>query len=499
MPLTRESVLVKDLKLDLRNFRTVAQTDEKSAVHAIVTISPDRFWALTQSLLDDDFHPTENIIVLKEPDGSMVVKEGNRRIAAMKLLHGLLDASLLPMGDEMAAKIAAVPQDWRDRNEAAPCVVYESPADIAIVDKLVRLAHAKGQPASRDDWTSTARARYDRDVDGKSAPGLDLLEKYLRLGGNITPTQAERWAALYNLTILDEALPHIAKLLGFSSAKDLADIYPKIAKRDAVEEILHQLGLEKITFANIRLKDAFWIHYGIVPAAGTTATGAASGTGAGAAGSANPGTSGSGSAGGTAGGAGGGTTNGTGVAATGGTGSGGSTGTGGASGKSSKPAATATNDPRSVMKSLKTFVPKGQNRAKVVTLLNEAKKLKLADTPLSFCFLLRSMIELSAKAYCLDHPEANLQTAKADGGDRFLLDIIKDVHKHLITDHATGKKNSQMEKALHGAFSEICKPESITSVTSLNQLIHNKSYTVDASHVCTIFSTVFPFLEEMNR
>jgi len=41
-----------------------------------------------ESLLDDGYSPTENIIVLDNTD-HLVVKEGNRRIAALKLILGL--------------------------------------------------------------------------------------------------------------------------------------------------------------------------------------------------------------------------------------------------------------------------------------------------------------------------------------------------------------------------------------------------------------------------
>lgn len=37
-----------------------------------------------ESLLDDGYLPTENIIVLESPDGKMVVREGNRRVASLK-------------------------------------------------------------------------------------------------------------------------------------------------------------------------------------------------------------------------------------------------------------------------------------------------------------------------------------------------------------------------------------------------------------------------------
>ncbi|WP_175774020.1 hypothetical protein [Burkholderia multivorans] len=56
---------VKDLTIDLHNFRTVAQRSELEATKAMISISPDYFWGLMESLLDDGYLPTENIIVLE--------------------------------------------------------------------------------------------------------------------------------------------------------------------------------------------------------------------------------------------------------------------------------------------------------------------------------------------------------------------------------------------------------------------------------------------------
>lgn len=64
MPETKQ-VAVKDLTLDLANFRTVRQASETTALHAMISTSPDRFWALTDSLLQDGYLPTESIIVLR--------------------------------------------------------------------------------------------------------------------------------------------------------------------------------------------------------------------------------------------------------------------------------------------------------------------------------------------------------------------------------------------------------------------------------------------------
>ena len=86
---TTKTLPVKELRLDLRNFRTVPQTSEIKALHTMISINPERFWALMESLLDTGYLPTENIIVLKDKKGVYHVKEGNRRIGALKLASNI--------------------------------------------------------------------------------------------------------------------------------------------------------------------------------------------------------------------------------------------------------------------------------------------------------------------------------------------------------------------------------------------------------------------------
>ena len=48
------SLPIKQLQLDLRNFRTVPQANEEEAVDAMVSIRPGWFWPLMESLLDSE-------------------------------------------------------------------------------------------------------------------------------------------------------------------------------------------------------------------------------------------------------------------------------------------------------------------------------------------------------------------------------------------------------------------------------------------------------------
>jgi hypothetical protein len=480
---------VRELIIDLKNFRTVAQADEMQAVQAMISVSPDKFWALMESLIDDGYLPTENIIVLEDVSSTrqLLVKEGNRRIAALKLIHGYLPSEGIPISDRMLGKIAALSSEWKKENEQVPCTIY-SADDAAVVDKIVTLTHGKGESAGRDHWTAVARARHNRDFNKTPEHALDLLEKYLAHGENINKQQAKRWAGDYSLSVLDEAIGRIAARLGAKSGRDLARDYPAISNKSALDDILRDIGIGIITFPTIRSQNDFLEVYlphssGQAPAisatphgpqTSSTATTASAGGGS----SSNNGSS-------------------TAAAQAANSSAGNSTATTAQPSVSTvrKMAAVAIGDPRVVMRTLKKFLPLGNDRQKVVTLRDEAKQLKLEKNPMAFCFLLRSMFEISAKAYCADHKVTGGPSyKKSNGDDKTLAVVLRDITNHLTQNNA----DATMVKVLHGAMTELGRSDGILSVTSMNQLVHNPSFSVKLGDIAALFGNIFPLLEAMN-
>lgn len=130
---------VSKLCLDLNNFRTIPQKNEVDAINAMISIKPDRFYAVMESLMDDGYWATENVIVLNDSK-SNIVKEGNRRIAAMKLIHGIhkLDSFNLP--ESIIDKINKIDSTWKTDNHTVPCAVY-SIQESSMVDKVVTVIH----------------------------------------------------------------------------------------------------------------------------------------------------------------------------------------------------------------------------------------------------------------------------------------------------------------------------------------------------------------------
>lgn len=471
---------VKNLKLDLKNYRTVPQTNEKDAIKAMIAISSDRFFAVLDSIIEDGYTPTENIVVLKE-NNENVVKEGNRRIACLKLIQGQYPATDFNLPAAQLDKIANLDKAWKKDNESVPCIVFEKSEEDKC-DKLISLTHGKGEKASREKWSSVATARHNRDAKGVAEPALNLLENYLSNGNNLTNQQKERWAGDYPLTVLAEAIRLLSSRLGYASHMDMVNAYPKINGMSGIEDMLRDIGLEQTQFKTIRdTHNDFAVQYGVAPIVPPPPAG---GTPPAGSGTQNP-TSPSGQANTSGGSAGAGTS--------GGNVGGGSTPPTGTPTAPPTPPAYAINDPRRVKAILKKFTPTG-NRSKVVTLRNEMHDLNLKNNPIAFCFLLRSIFEISAKSYCTDN---SIPLTKTNGGKTFdltLLETLKAANKHL-TNNGT---NTGVVKNLHGAMTELSKPNGILSVTSLNRLVHDPTFSVTTSDVCTLFGNVYPLLEYMN-
>jgi len=456
---------VSSLCLDLKNYRTIQQKNEAIAINTMIAIHPEWFWALIDSLLDDGYHPTENIIVLNI-DGKHIVKEGNRRVAALKLIFGIVKGIELP--DVTKKKIEATTDIWKKENEKVPCSVFNE-SETQSVDKIISLIHAKGERAGRDQWTAVARARYNRDQKNESEPSLDILEKYLKNGKNFSEDQAERWSGDYPISVLVEALQKIFPHLGLKSVTELVKAYPN-KNKSALDKLMFDIGMQKMSFKELRDKQAFFAaKYGItqiVPAAVATVSSQQSYQilpQIKAPASYFPP---------------------------------GPTSTSLPSKEIIKQKAYALNDSHSVSRKLKLFSPRGNGRDKVVTLLKEIKTLKIEKHPHAFCFLLRSMFEISAKAYCADHnASGGLTPTNKNGFDKRLAELLKEITNHLTSQN----KDNEKMKVLHGSLTELNKPDGLLSVTSMNHLVHNPSFSILPSDICILFGNVFPLLDEMNK
>lgn len=364
---------------------------------------------------------------------------------------------------------------WKKQNEKIPCVVFSNAEDAA-VRKIVSRVHGAVEAASRVGWGSIAKARFNRDNNQQSEPGLDLFEKFLANTKEISPITAQLWAGSYPITILDEALKRVATRIGYKTSREVSDAYPKLKNyRKAIDAIVIDIGNDQLGFdrggdnqKGVRGTD-FGVSLGIPPLANGNSNSQNS------VGSTpvtpNP------------------------TSAT----SAQNTGIQPIPQKSGrKISAIPINDPRTIKRELRSFIPKGSEREKLDTLIQYLKYIKIDKTSHAFCFVLRSVFELSARAYCNDNASSGVKFYNAQGEARKLKDILVDIIIHLVTDPATGKKIQSKSQQLHGASTEINDSNSLLSVTSMNALVHSQTFAVSPTHICIVFAKVLPLLKAMN-
>lgn len=460
---------VSDLKLDLRNYRIPPTSNELESVHALSTIRSHYFWDLTRSLVEDGYDGTENIIVLRS-GGEDVVREGNRRIGAMKIIHGLLPRGKFDIPNDLNVAIDSVSATWRTDNDRVPCLVYTE-NDRDAVDRLVQRTHGRGETAGRLKWEPIARARYNRDVNGRAEPALNLLEAYLRDATKISDEQREEWGGEFPITILYEAMQKVAVRYQLAGAADVLtemEGNPNLAK--SLGKIVYDVATGKLETRHLR-PPTWGSEYGLpsIPAAQASTNSLPSASAQGLVTGSKQGAvvvqlqS--------------------------------SSAVGKAKGAAGSRKMLSLDDPRSVKRELRRFAPRGNSSSKIVTLLEEAKKLNVASTPICFCFVLRSMFDLSASAYCSKHRLPTFKTTKNGTKEKSLAELLGDASKHL-------QANSQDRatiSALRTAGTEITSSQSVLSIPVMNQLVHSGTATITEAHVVSGFHKVFPLLVELNR
>jgi hypothetical protein len=476
---------VAKLKIDLSNYRTVPQPDEISAISAMMSIDPAKFWGLMSSLLDHAYEETENLIVIEEGD-SYVVKEGNRRAACLKIILGLVSMEVLGLPENRRTEIRKKDNIWKEQIKEVPCVVFTQ-AEKATVDRIVDRTHGKGEDASRSAWGSVARARHNR-ANGQTEVGLELLEAYLEKGQNeISTAQRVRWAGDYNVTVLDEFIKLYHRRLGGTSTKEFVAKYPELGEfRKPVEEVIFRIGMEAVGFAHVRGEQlgTYGIEAKQEPANQTSTS---SNAGADAKQETSHGSSNfQQNAGAQAT-----------MSETPSSDTGQPTGSA-ASTETENTDATKTRgrnkslpltDPKTVKKKLRNFYPRGAGNEKLASLAEEARTLHVDVTPFAFCFLLRSMFEIAAKNYC---EKNGIETMDGKNDVKLVTLLGKAIDKISAGSPAAYKE-------LEPAKRELGRPDGLLSVTTMNKLIHCKIMQASQDDICVTFHQIFPLLDHMTR
>ena len=480
-----KNLKVKHLELDLDNYRTTSQDGEIDAIKAMIAISPGNFYGVFESILQDGFLPIENLVVQKIGE-RYTVKEGNRRTASLKICLGLINTSNFTFSNQLIDRVSSLGRSWKEANASVPCTIYTEKEE-GEVNRIVGLIHAKGKKAGRDPWKAVAKARFNRDEENGKEPGLAMLESFISRTTKLSADQKYKWSGTYPITVLDEAIKKVAPALHFKDAPELGKKFSTTKKLNEIDKLIYDIGTTRCKFKTIRADNPNFLDlYNLrsdelevegknsevtdsqsAPKNETTdsdqGTDASDATGPERSEVKEDPSS----------------TNGSGDDDTSET-------------PNSNDVAHSVNSLRHVKNLLTGFQPRGDNRAKVVTIRDEMQKLSLNSTPIAFCLLLRSMFEISGKAYAKDH---NIRSTNSKGFDIRLIELLKKCVKHLTQNG----KNASLAKELHGAIVELATPDNLVSVTSMNQLVHHPFFAIPPKDIAVKFNNVFPLLVKLNQ
>jgi hypothetical protein len=174
----RTSIPLRNLLVDDENPRIDVdeiEIDQDNVLKQLLIQEKDTVLNLAEDIVEHGLDPSSLPIVMKEDEDldEYLVLEGNRRIAALKVLT---KPELAPakLGEQFRAKFVKLADKYSGSHDPQiECVVVEGRED---AQHWIILRHTgKNKGVGTVDWSAKQRARYEESI-GRPRPGLRVLE-----------------------------------------------------------------------------------------------------------------------------------------------------------------------------------------------------------------------------------------------------------------------------------------------------------------------------------
>lgn len=243
---------VEDLMLDLENPRFNGLTDQRQALHSLCNKElSKKLMRLAEDIAAEGLNPTERPIVVQAlDDTNYIVLEGNRRLAAIKLLCEPNRIDETPLAASQKKRFRELASKF-DLGLVDPlsCVVMESREE---ANHWIELRHTgENAGAGIVPWDGQATARFR----GRE-PGLQVLE-YVRKHGKM-PHDVRNALDRFPLTNLDRLLgdPDVRNSLGVELRS--GKVISRCSSEDTVKTLLRvvtDIAKKNITVSDIKRKE----------------------------------------------------------------------------------------------------------------------------------------------------------------------------------------------------------------------------------------------------
>lgn len=464
-----KTLKVDELRLDLKNPRIAEASSQRDALQKIIDDQDVKLAALAENIIESGgLNPMDRLLIIASPDeaGKFIVIEGNRRLAAIKVLQNPAVLTGLGVRQSVQKRLEAAAAVFDIKTvEPLDCYEVAARADGAVWIQQRHTGENGGQGIV--NWGGVATRRF-RGTD----PALQALDFVLQ-HGDLTDDEKAEVQNGFPITTLDRLLstPAVRDAIGVEIrsgslltglpleevirpllriVRDLAFggmTVTKLKLQHQMVEYVNGLGsdlpdLSKLPTATKRLDEL-------------TLTASGGGTGGGAGG----GSSGGGSAAG-----------------------GGSSGSG-SSGRKPRVQPRRALIPRQCSLRVTT--------SKVAEIENELRKLPLADYRHAISVLLRVFLELSVDHY-LTANGIDLQVVQPSG-KKVWKEMSKKVEE--AADHMIA--NSTPRKDLDGIRNGINNKNSPLFKDTLHNYVHNRFYSPTEADLTTAWDNAQPFFERL--
>lgn len=480
--MTAKSIPIEDLRLDLKNPRIAEASSQRDALLKIITDQDVKLVALAESIVEDGLNPMDRFLVIpseEEPD-KYIVLEGNRRLAALKILRNpavltgmQVRASVQKRLEELAATFDS------DGLGDADCFDIEAREDAAMWINQRHTGENKGRGIV--DWSGVASARF-RGND----PALQALD-FVTIHGSLTVEERAGIAERFPITTLDRLLstPAVRSIIGveIKGGKLLSGL-PFSELMKPLQRMVRDLSSGTVTVTNLKRQPqmvAYTSSMGadlpnlqsasrtlvpiedILPPAGSGTSGTSGNAGA-----ANGGTGGSGA---------------TGQGNTGTGGAGGSSAASNPGGKKKSP----SRGPALIPRTCRLLV----TNLKIAEVTKELRTLPVKTSPHAISVLFRVFLELSVDEYLKTHGISLTLTVTGNRvTDKKLAKKVEEAVQHMVASGAPAKELTGITRALSDKNNPL-HPD------TLHAYVHNAFYSPTERDLTVSWDNAQPFFERL--
>lgn len=241
------------LELDLANPRISKATDQREAMQRIIDDQDVKLANLAESIVDEGLNPMDRLLVIKSENnrGRYAVLEGNRRVAALKVLKNPSVLGGLDVRPSLRARFESLAARF-DPADVEPVACFEVSERAEGTSWIEQRHTGENEGKGIVNWSGVASSRFrGRD------PALQALDFVLQ-HANLTDEQKGQIEEQFPISTLDRLLstPGVRSKIGFEvrDGRLLTALPPDQAIKP-LKRIVLDLAEKKINVTKLKLKN----------------------------------------------------------------------------------------------------------------------------------------------------------------------------------------------------------------------------------------------------